>query len=61
VQITIRIPDDIVKEADEYIDHVHIRSRAHLITVALAEWLDRQKEEEEYEDEFDEDEKEDEK
>ena len=55
MQITIRVPDEIIKEIDDYIDNIHFRSRAHLITVVLSDWLEAQKEDEEYEDEFEED------
>ena len=59
MQITIRIPDEIIKEADQYVDNIHYRSRAHLITVALADWLEERREEEEFEEEYGEDEEDD--
>ena len=49
MQITIRIPDEIIEGIDEYVDHIHYRSRAHLITAVLSDWLEDQAEEEEYE------------
>ena len=58
MQITIRIPDDIIKEADEYVDNIHFRSRAHLITVVLADWLEAQTEDDDYEEEYAEDDEE---
>lgn len=39
MQISVRVPDDIVKAADEFIDKVKYRSRAQIVTVALLDWL----------------------
>lgn len=44
MQLGVRIPDEIVKQLDRYVDRIRYRSRAHLITVILAEWLDEQEE-----------------
>lgn len=41
MQISVRVPDEIVKAADEFIDKVKYRSRAQIVTVALLDWLVR--------------------
>lgn len=38
-QIYIRIPDRIIEKLDRHIDKIEYRSRAHLVTVILSDWL----------------------
>lgn len=41
MQITIRVPDEIIEAADKFVDKVKYRSRAQVVTVALLDWLVR--------------------
>ena len=50
MQLAVRIPDELIARLDEHVDRIHFRSRAHLITVIISEWLDEQDEEDDYED-----------
>lgn len=42
MQISLRIPDDIPEKLDRFVDGIRYRSRAHLISVILHEWLERE-------------------
>jgi Arc/MetJ-type ribon-helix-helix transcriptional regulator len=40
MHLTVRIPNSIIERLDLYVDEIRYRSRAHLITVILMEWLE---------------------
>ena len=42
-QLGVRIPKEIIESVDSHVDGVKFRSRAHLITVLVLEWLEKQK------------------
>ena len=45
-QVNTRLESTMVEEMDEHIDGYTYRSRAHVISLALREWLDKQRKKE---------------
>jgi hypothetical protein len=43
MKLNLTVPDTIVKELDNFVDGIRFRSRAHLTTVILADWITSQK------------------
>lgn len=40
MQLSARIPDEVIDKLDRYIDGIQYRSRAQLISVILQEWIE---------------------
>jgi len=43
MKLNLSIPDIIVEELDKFVDGIRFRSRAHLATIILADWITSQK------------------
>lgn len=41
--VTIRLPEDLIKEMDGKIDGIKYRNRTHFIIVAITEFLNKEK------------------
>jgi metal-responsive CopG/Arc/MetJ family transcriptional regulator len=39
MKLNLMVPDKVVKELDSFVDGIKFRSRAHLITAILADWI----------------------
>jgi metal-responsive CopG/Arc/MetJ family transcriptional regulator len=46
MKLSLIIPDKVVEEVDTFVDGIKFRSRAHLITAILADWITLNKGEE---------------
>ena len=43
VAVTFKLHPRLIEGLDQYVDNIVFRSRAHIMNVALSEWLERQK------------------
>jgi len=39
MKLNLKVPDKVIEELDSFVDGIKFRSRAHLITAILADWI----------------------